>query len=159
MLADQQLADQQARLAAERGKLAESNRLRQRLAGFAERVTQAFNGLDFDQRQRLLRLVVEHVRVTGRQVDIHLRIPLDKPPDDQPPARGPSDQPRPSTDMRLRSLGGDDRGVVDQPVDHGCGDDVVAADLAPAFWSWDLFVMENLGWCLRRRPFSGLFDS
>src|SRR6266545_3533996 len=90
----QQLADQQARLAAERGKLAEGNRLRQRLAGFAERVTQAFNGL-----------VVEHVRVTGRQVDIHLRIPLDKPPDDQPPARGPSDQPRPSTDMRLRSLG------------------------------------------------------
>jgi len=155
----QQLADQQARLAAERGKLAEGNWLRQRLAGFAERVTQAFNGLDFDQRQRLLRLVVEHVRVTGRQVDIHLRIPLDKPPDDQPPARGPSDQPRPSTDMRLRSLGGDDRGVVDQPVDHGCGDDVVAADLAPAFWSWDLFVMENLGWCLRRRPFSGLFDS
>src|SRR6266704_1114472 len=105
----QQLADQQARLAAEGGKLAEGNRLRQHLAGFAERVTQAFDGLDFDQRQRLLRLVVEHVRVTGRQVDIHLRIPLDKPPDDQPPARGPSDQPRPSTDVRLRSLGGHQR--------------------------------------------------
>jgi site-specific DNA recombinase len=102
----QQLADQQVRLAAERGKLAEGNRLRQRLAGFAERVTQAFDGLDFNQRQRLLRLVVEHVRVTGQQVEIHLRIPLDEPPNDQPPAPGPSGPTRPSTDMRLRSLGG-----------------------------------------------------
>jgi hypothetical protein len=29
-------------------------------------------------------------------------------------------------------LEGDDVGVVDEPVDHGCGDDVVAEDLAPA---------------------------
>jgi len=27
---------------------------------------------------------------------------------------------------------GDDFGVVDKPVDHGCGHDVVAEDLAPA---------------------------
>ena len=27
---------------------------------------------------------------------------------------------------------GDDFGVVDQAVDHGCGDDVVAENLAPA---------------------------
>ncbi len=27
---------------------------------------------------------------------------------------------------------GDDLGVVDEAVDHGCGDDVVAEDLAPA---------------------------
>ncbi len=127
-----QLADQQVGLAAERGKLAEGNRLRQRLAGFAERVTQALDGLDFDHRQRLLRLVVEHVRVTGQQVEIHLRIPLDEPPNDQPPAHGPSGPTRPSTDMRLRSLGGDDVGVVDQPVDHRRGNDVVAEDLAPA---------------------------
>jgi site-specific DNA recombinase len=102
----QQLADQRARLAAERAKLAEGNRLRQRLAGFAQRVTQAFDGLDFDQRQRLLRLVVEHVRVTGQQVEIHLRIPLDEPPNDEPPAPGPTGPTRPSTNMRLRSLGG-----------------------------------------------------
>jgi hypothetical protein len=30
------------------------------------------------------------------------------------------------------ALEGDDVGVVDEPVDHGCGDDVVAEDLAPA---------------------------
>ena len=30
------------------------------------------------------------------------------------------------------SLEGDDFGVVDEPVDHGCGDHVVAEDLAPA---------------------------
>jgi hypothetical protein len=29
-------------------------------------------------------------------------------------------------------LGGDDFGVVHEPVDHGGGDDVVAEDLAPA---------------------------
>jgi hypothetical protein len=54
---------------------------------------------------------------------------------------------------------GDDVGVVDQPVDHRGGDDVVAEDLAPAFWGWDLFVVGNLGWCLRLWVFSGLFDS
>jgi hypothetical protein len=127
----QQLADQQVRLAAERGKLAEGNRLRQRLAGFAERVTQAFDGLDFDQRQRLLRLVIDQVRVTGRQVEIRLRIPLDEPPDADPPWRPPAGPARPSTDMRLRSLGGDDLGVVDQPVDHGRGDHIVAEHLTP----------------------------
>ncbi len=105
----QQLAGQQAHLAAERGRLAEDNQLRQRLTGFAERVTQAFDGLDYDQRQRLLRLVVEHVRVTGQQVEIHLRIPLDEPPNHDPPARHPTGPTRPSTDMRLRSLGGDQR--------------------------------------------------
>ncbi len=35
--------------------------------------------LDFDQRQKLLRLVVEEVRVKGWQVEIKLRIPLDTP--------------------------------------------------------------------------------
>jgi hypothetical protein len=30
------------------------------------------------------------------------------------------------------SLQADDFGVVDEAVDHGCGDDVVAEDLAPA---------------------------
>jgi site-specific DNA recombinase len=86
----QQLAEQQTRLATERATLAEGNRLRQRLASFAERVTQAFDGLDFDQRQQLLRLVVEQVRVTGHHVEIHLRIPLDEPPSGNPPARPPA---------------------------------------------------------------------
>jgi hypothetical protein len=32
----------------------------------------------------------------------------------------------------LRSVHGDDFGVVDEPVDHGSGDDLVAEDFAPA---------------------------
>jgi len=32
----------------------------------------------------------------------------------------------------LRSAGGDDFGVVDESVDHGCGDDFVAEDFTPA---------------------------
>ncbi len=34
---------------------------------------------------------------------------------------------------------GDDFGVVDEPVDHGGGDDLVAEDLAPAIWKWLMF--------------------
>lgn len=29
---------------------------------------------------------------------------------------------------------------MDEAVDHGGGDDVVAEDLAPAKWSWHMFV-------------------
>jgi hypothetical protein len=32
----------------------------------------------------------------------------------------------------LRSVGGDDFGVVHEAVDHGCGDDVVTEHFAPA---------------------------
>jgi hypothetical protein len=34
---------------------------------------------------------------------------------------------------------GDDLGVVDEAVDHGCGDDVVAEDFAPANRGWHKF--------------------
>lgn len=70
--------------------------------------------LDFDHRQRLLRLVVEEVRVKGWDVEIRLRIPLDDPspqprPSDQanpsqPPA--PDHEPMLSSQDRLRSGGG-----------------------------------------------------
>ena len=39
------------------------------------------------QRQELLRLLIEDVQVTGWQVEIRLRIPLDDPPDDDHPHR------------------------------------------------------------------------
>jgi hypothetical protein len=73
--------------------------------------------LDFDQKQTLLRLVVDDVHVTGWHVQIRLRIPLDDGPDGQPrppnPDPGP-DRPGPvSTQDRLRSLGSEDLGVVD----------------------------------------------
>ena len=99
------LHDERERLAVERSELAKDNRLRQRVADFGERVVSGIDTLDFEQRQRLLRLVVEEVRVQGWQVEIRLRIPLDDPRVD--PRSSGADRPfgpKVSSDMRLRSL-------------------------------------------------------
>ena len=68
--------------------------------------------LDAAQKQQLLRLLIEEVRVTGWHVEIRLRIALDQPPPDprvpdQPPGpHQPPSQPRPlSSEDRLRSVG------------------------------------------------------
>jgi site-specific DNA recombinase len=123
-------------LTTQRQDLAHDNQVRNRVAGFAQRVLTVIDQLDFDQRQQLLRLVVDEVRVTGWNVTIQLRIPLDEPPDHPPhPPTGGPDQPSPdpvSTEDRLRSLTGDDFGVVHEAVDHRGGHDVVAEDLSPA---------------------------
>jgi hypothetical protein len=75
-------------------ELSTQNRLRRRLAGFSERVAASLDDLDFDGRQRLLRLVVEHVRVSGWRVEIPLKIPLpNEPTDDDPPGHGPPPGP------------------------------------------------------------------
>ena len=75
------------------------------LAGFAERVLASLDELDFDGRQRLLRMVVEKVRVTGWRVEIHLKIPLtDDDPGTQREPRPPKPDPGPSSDMGLRSV-------------------------------------------------------
>src|SRR5206468_3651387 len=66
-------------LLAQRRELATDNRLRQRVGDFAARATAGIDKLNFAQRQQLMRLVVDHVRVTGWQVEIQLRIPLDDP--------------------------------------------------------------------------------
>ena len=83
-------------------ELATKNRLRRGLAEFAERVAVSLDDLDHEGRQRLLRLVVEKVRVTGWRVEIHLKIPLadDGPDKDHPPS---APEPRPSNNMGLRS--------------------------------------------------------
>jgi site-specific DNA recombinase len=134
------IAEQHQALTEQRDALAKDNRLRQRIGAFAERAIAALDGLDFDQRQQLLRTVVEEVRVTGWKVDIRLRIPLDEgpgygPPDtDSPvvPPTGAKDSPGPvSSNDRLRSLGGDHGGVVDQAVDHGDGGGVLGQEPAP----------------------------
>jgi site-specific DNA recombinase len=116
-----QLARERETLTTRSAELATQNRLRNRLAGFSERIAASLDDLDFDGRQRLLRLVVEHVRVSGWRVEIHLKIPLpnDPPADDNPPEHGPNgpDRPEPgpagprplSTDVRLRSVHADDR--------------------------------------------------
>lgn len=84
-------------LIAQRKELAHQNALRDRILGFSATVSAGIDHLDFEQRQKLLRLVVEQVRVQGWRVDIKLRIPLDEAPD-------PADLALSSKD-RLRSVG------------------------------------------------------
>ena len=110
-----ELAREKDTLTTRSAELATENRLRRRLAGFSERIAASLDDLDFDGRQRLLRLVVERVRVSGWRVEIHLKFPLpdEPPPDEDPPEHGPPgpDRPKPgpagprplSTDMGLRS--------------------------------------------------------
>ena len=109
-----QLAQEKTTLTKRSAELATENRLRRRLAGFAEQVADSLDDLDIDGRRRLLRLVVEKIRVTGWRVEIHLKIPLpDDPPDDDPPPPGPEPDNGPSSDMRLRSLRDDHVGVME----------------------------------------------
>src|SRR4051812_43241923 len=108
--------------------LGNANQLRRRVRDFASRVLAVIDTLDFDQKQTLLRLVVDEVHVTGWHVQIRLRIPLDDNPDGPPrpsnPDPGP-DQPSPmSTKDRLRSLGTHEAAVPAQ--DGARGDQAVA---------------------------------
>ena len=88
-------------LIAQRKELAQQNALCERIIGFSATVGATIDHLDFEQRQKLLRLVVEQVLVRGWRVDIKLRIPLDQPPN-------PRD-PTPSSKDRLRSLDRNER--------------------------------------------------
>jgi len=94
---------------AQRQELTRDNQLRHRVRDFASRVLTVIDTLDFDQKQTLLRLVVEEVHVTGWHVQIRLRIPLDDHPDGPPHPPNPNaglNRPGPvSTEDRLRSLG------------------------------------------------------
>lgn len=93
--------------------LAKDNRRRQRISEFAQTVTAALDGLGFTERQKLLRLLVEEVHVTGWDVEIRLRIPLDEQPQLSPVAasspKGHSGRRPLSSQDRLRSLRGDRR--------------------------------------------------
>ena len=62
------LVAQREQLLAARAELATENRLRCRVADFASRVSAGIDALDFGGRQRLMRLVVEEVRVKGWHV-------------------------------------------------------------------------------------------
>jgi len=139
----EQLTQEKDALTKRSTELASENRLRRGLAGFAERVAASLDELDFEGRQRLLRLVVEKVRVTGWRVEIHLTIPLpdQPPPDEHRPNDGPPDndphQPGPqpaeqlSSDMRLRSLRVDDVRLVRDPVNDGLCEAWVGEHLGP----------------------------
>jgi hypothetical protein len=69
-----ELHDKHASLAAERTDLARGNRLRQAVDGFAARIAAVIDQLDPAQQQKLLRLLIEDVQVTGWHVQIRLRI-------------------------------------------------------------------------------------
>ena len=109
----QLLKQERDALVAQRQALAVNNRLARKVESFAERVREGIDSLDFDQRQKLLRLLVEQVRVTGPKVEIHLRIPLDEPQADGSARGSPADETadtaRLSNQVRLRLLG---RGLV-----------------------------------------------
>ena len=98
-------------LLAQHQELAVNNRLAAKVDSFARRIRKGIDALDFEQRQKLVRLLVEQVRVTGPSVQIHLRIPLDEPAaaDDIPGhANSTKVQHRnASNQLALRSLGGD----------------------------------------------------
>jgi site-specific DNA recombinase len=137
-------------LSEQRTALARGNQVHRRIHDFAQQIRGVIAQLDAAQKQQLLRLLIEEVRVTGWHVQIHLRIALDQPPPDhrvpdQPPApHQPPSQPRPlSSEDRLRSVGGEDVGVVDDAVDHRRGDGLVAEDAGPAMWDWHGFVSSD----------------
>ncbi|HYY01770.1 MAG TPA: recombinase family protein, partial [Mycobacterium sp.] len=107
-----ELQHKRTSLADERAALARDNQLRRRVHDFAARIHTVIDTLDDTQKQQLLRLLIEDVRVTGWHVQIRLRIALDPPPPRRPHPTGPTGKslphPRPvsvSTQDRLRSVG------------------------------------------------------
>jgi site-specific DNA recombinase len=98
-------------LAEQRTALARGHQVQRRVHHFAERIRCVIDLLDSNQKQQLLRLLIEEVRVTGWHVEIRLHIALDQPPPHPPePKRSPDPhkppaQPRPlSSKDRLRSV-------------------------------------------------------
>ena len=117
------LHEQGDALRAQREQLAQHNAMRQRIAGFSSVVHATIDHLDFEQRQKLLRLVVDQVCVSGWRVEIKLQIPSDEPP--APPGHGLSSKDR------LRSVHIEDRGAVHQAVDGCERHGLVGEDRAP----------------------------
>ena len=114
-----ELQHKRTSLADERAALARDNQLRSRVHDFAARVHAIIDNLDDTQKQQLLRLLIEDVRVTGWHVQIRLRIALDPPPPEPPHPTGPTSptgptgkpapHPRPVNPRGLRSVGDGDR--------------------------------------------------
>ena len=105
------LQQERDELVKQRKELAAHNRLAGKVDAFAGRIRQGIENLDFEQRQRLVRLLVDEVRVTGSKVEIHVRLPLDEPPRDPGEGNdgaGPGGRPSAvSSHFGLRSLGFD----------------------------------------------------
>ena len=108
-----ELQHKRTSLADERTELARDNQLRRRVHDFAARIRAVIDTLDDTQKQQLLRLLIEDVRVTGWHVQIQLRIALDPPPPDPTSPTHPKGKPSPprprpvSSQNGLRSVRGD----------------------------------------------------
>ena len=104
---------------------------RAELALSVERFTRSICGplatLGFEDRQRLVRTVIDRVMVEEGHIDIHFAIPVPEPPT----GGGPNQGRRVSTDLRLRSNGRDDLGVVDEAIDERDGTARVGEDGRP----------------------------
>ena len=96
-----ELQHKRTSLADERTALARDNKLRHRVHDFAARIHAVNGTLDYTQKQQLMRLLIEDVRVTGWHVEIRLRVALDPPPPDPTgppnPEGKPSPHPRPAS--------------------------------------------------------------
>ena len=113
------LTHQRAALIEQRAALTTNNQLRHRITAFAQRATTALEHLDFDQRQQLLRLVIDEVRVTGWNVEIRLRIPLDQQPQPTTPVTPPGRRPRPRAPRHAapkEAVSSTDRGSISLTV-------------------------------------------
>ena len=94
---------------------------------FTRSICEPLATLGFEDRQRLLRTVINRVMVEEGHIDIHFAIPVP-----QPPTKGGPDQGRRvSTDFRLRSSGLDGDRVMEHAVEDRRGDHAVAEDVAP----------------------------
>jgi site-specific DNA recombinase len=103
-----QLGQEREALVRQRRQLTVDNGLRRKVVSFASRTRRGIDALDFEQRQKLVRLLVEQVRVTAPQVEIHLRIPLDEPAPTEGAEPGDHDDggaQHVSSQLQLRSLG------------------------------------------------------
>ena len=104
-----ELTTKRGNLASQRAELAKDNHLRHGIEHFAARITAVIDDLDHDQKQQLLRLIIDNVQVTGWHIKIQLRIPLPDPPPANHPRQPRPDTPAPetttvSTEDSLRSL-------------------------------------------------------
>jgi site-specific DNA recombinase len=100
----QSLHQQQHSLREQHRSLSHNNHLRIKVTDFATRVAAALDTVDFQLRQQLLRLVIEDVSVTGWNVHVRLRIPLDQAPNHDNPQPSRRTRRKPSSEEHLRSL-------------------------------------------------------
>ena len=107
-----ELQTKRAGLAEQRTALARGNQVHRRVHDFAARIRRVIDDLDAVQKQQLLRILIEEVRVTGWHIEIRLRIALDQPPP-HPTNRARPPDPLPpsalSTKDGLRSVGDPER--------------------------------------------------